>query len=106
MAKRIAAGINVGKDTIAADLIKEIGPQGATYLDTDHTMSWLRRGEYVAAPLSVRGPKASWDAQGGKDAFQIANDKVKEYDRLQGRTLPAEAVARLDEIIASFTSVQ
>ena len=102
MSKRIASGINVTKETIAADLIKEIGPHGKTYLDTDHTMDWLYSDEYVKVPLAVRGPKASWDMQGGKDTYQMANDKVKEYDSLQAKTLPAEVQAELDEIINSF----
>lgn len=102
MAKRITAGINVCKDTIAVDLIKEIGPHGKTYLDTDHTMDWLRRDEYVKVPLAVRGPKATWDAQGSKDTYGIANEKVKEYDGLQPKTLPADIQAKLEEIIKSF----
>ena len=102
MAKRITAGINVCKDTIAVDLIKEIGPHGKTYLDTDHTMDWLRRDEYVKVPLAVRGPKATWDAQGSKDTYRIANEKVKEYDGLQPKTLPADIQAKLEEIIKSF----
>ena len=102
MAKRIKGGINVGKETIAADLIKEIGPQGKTYLDTDHTMDWLYSDEYVKVPLAVRGGKGTWDAQGGKDTYRIANDKVKEYDSLQPKALPTEVQARFDEIIKSF----
>jgi len=102
MARRIAAGINVSKDTVAVDLIKEIGPRGKTYLDTDHTMNWLRSDEYVKVPLAVRGPKASWDAQGSKDTYQIASEKVKEYDALQPKTLPVNVQAKFDEIIKSF----
>jgi len=102
MGRRITAGINVSKETIAADLIKEIGPHGKTYLDTDHTMNWLYSDEYLKVPLAVRGPKASWDAQGSKDTYQIANEKVKEYNALQPKALPSDVHAKFDEIIKSF----
>ena len=62
----------------------------------------LYSNEYVKVSLAVRGPKASWDAQGGKDIYQIANNKVKEYDKLQPKTLPEDVQAKFDEIIESF----
>lgn len=102
MAKRIAAGINVSKDTIAADLIKEIGPQGESYLATDHTMKWLYSDEYVKTQLAVRGPKASWDSKGSKDTYHIANDEVKKNDALELIKLPTDVQAKLDEIIKLF----
>lgn len=102
MGRRIMAGINVSKDKIASDLIKEIGPRGKTYLDTEHTMDWLYSDEYAKVSFAVRGPKASWDAQGSKDTYQLANEKVKEYDSLRPKPLPAGIQARFDEIIKSF----
>ncbi len=103
LAKRIAAGIRVTKDTIAADLIKQIGPQGEIYLTTEHTLKWLRKDEYVNTTLSVTGPRAVWEAQGSRDTYQIAKDKVKQYSQPKANPLHRDAKSRIDEIMRSFS---
>ena len=102
ISRRIAAGIEVTKDTIAADLIKQIGPRGETYLTVEHTLSRLRSGEYVRPRLAVRGPRAAWEAQGAKDTYQLAREKVKQYGARPAWPLPEGIRAKLAEIIASF----
>ncbi len=102
ISRRIAAGIEVNKDTIAADLIRKVGPRGETYLTTEHTLSRLRSGEYVRPRLAVRGPRAAWEAQGAKDTYQIAREMVKQYARRPAPPLPEGIRSRLAEIIASF----
>jgi trimethylamine--corrinoid protein Co-methyltransferase len=77
MSRRIAAGIKVKPDTIAADLIREIGPQGESYLTTEHTLRWLRSPEYHAPQLSVCGPFAAWQAAGARDTYALARERVK-----------------------------
>lgn len=76
MSKRIAAGIRVNEETIAKDLIIEIGPHGAGYLMADHTMNWLRSDEYLEPRVSVRGPRAAWEKAGAKDTYQLAREKA------------------------------
>jgi trimethylamine--corrinoid protein Co-methyltransferase len=76
--RRIARGIEVTPESIAADLIKERGPQGETYLVADHTLSRLRSGEYATPRLAVSGLHALWAAKGSKDTYALAKDKVKE----------------------------
>jgi trimethylamine--corrinoid protein Co-methyltransferase len=102
ISRRIAAGIEVTKDTIAADLIRKIGPRGETYLTVEHTLSRLRSGEYVRPRLAVRGPRAAWEAQGAKDTYQVARDMVKQYAGRPAPPLPEAIRARLAEIIGSF----
>jgi len=101
MARRIAAGIDVNDQTIAADLIKQVGPRG-DYLTTDHTLRWLRSDEYLMPRVSVRGPQASWEATGSKDAYALAREKVKEYAGLEPKKLSSERAAKLAEIIEIF----
>lgn len=103
MARRIAAGICVTKDTIAADLIKQVGPQGETYLTTDHTLKWLRTDEYVKTILSVSGPQAVWEAQGSKDAYRIAGEEVRQRSQSKVATISYHAKSRIDEILRSFS---
>lgn len=56
MAKRTAAGVRVMPETIAADLIKEVGARG-DYLTTEHTVQRLRGDEFLPPRISVRGPR-------------------------------------------------
>jgi trimethylamine--corrinoid protein Co-methyltransferase len=102
MARRIAAGINIQKDTIAADVIKAVGPRGESYLTNEHTLKWLRSDEYLRPRLSISGARAGWESRGAKNTYQLARDKVREYAQLKAEPLGADVKARLDEIIASF----
>ncbi len=102
MARRIAEGILVNPETIATDLIKQIGPRGEGYLTSEHTLQWLRSAEYLQPRLSVRGSRATWESQGAKDTYQVARDKVRKLAAIPAKPLPPETMAKLDEIIASF----
>jgi trimethylamine--corrinoid protein Co-methyltransferase len=102
MSRRIADGMLVNSDTIAADLIKQIGPRGEGYLMAEHTLGWLRSKEYLQPRLSVRGNRATWEAQGAKDTYQIARERVRKMAQANPQPLPAATQAKLDEIIASF----
>ena len=102
MCKRIATGVSVNKDTMAVDLIKQIGPQGGNYLIADHTVKWLYSDEYVKPRLSVSGAFALWEQNGAKDTYQLAREKIDEYAEYEPPQLPADMAARLDEIISSF----
>jgi trimethylamine--corrinoid protein Co-methyltransferase len=72
MCRRLAAGVKVTKSTIAADLIREVGPQGESYLTQEHTLKRLRSDEYFVPSLAVRGPLASWKAAGARDTAAMA----------------------------------
>jgi trimethylamine---corrinoid protein Co-methyltransferase len=102
MSRRIAEGMLVNRETIAADLIQQIGPRGEGYLTAEHTLKWLRSKEYLQPRLSVRGNRATWEAQGAKDTYQLAREKVRRMAKTPAKPLPAKTQARLDEIIASF----
>lgn len=88
MCRRLAEGLEVNESTVAADLIREIGPRGTGYLIAPHTLERLRSGEYFFPRLAVRGSRASWEAAGAKDSYGLA--------RQEARKLGAKPVARLD----------
>jgi trimethylamine--corrinoid protein Co-methyltransferase len=100
--RRIANGIDVRNETIAKELIIQRGPQGETYLTADHTLQWLRAGEYVRPRLTVTGPFASWRNEGGKDTYQLARDQVASLGNKAVRELEGQRRARLEEIITEF----
>jgi trimethylamine--corrinoid protein Co-methyltransferase len=101
MSRRIAAGVNVTEETLAPDLIQQIGPRG-TYLTADHTLKWLRSDEYLPPRVSVRGPFAAWQATGAKDSYQLARERAR---ALGGEGCPIEPArkARMDEILSTFS---
>ena len=105
MSKRIVAGIRVTDETIAGDLIKEIGPRGS-FLTANaalrHTLRWLHSDEYLTPRVSVRGPRAVWETRGSPDTYQLAREKVRQYQKSPGRPLDPQRAAKLAEIIASF----
>ncbi|OGV72878.1 MAG: hypothetical protein A3K19_32475 [Lentisphaerae bacterium RIFOXYB12_FULL_65_16] len=100
MCRRLAAGVEVTPDTIAADLIQRIGPHGESYLVQDHTLERLRSDEYLVPMLAVRGPFAAWQAGGGKDACAQARAKAAELDARPAARLDAQRHARLDQCLA------
>ena len=104
MARRIAAGIRVQENTIAKDVIMDMGPHNAGYLTAPHTFEWLHSDEYITPRVSVRGPRAIWEAAGAKDTYQLARDKVREYARQPPvAPLDAKRLARMDEIVQDFS---
>ena len=98
MSKRIAEGVLVTPETLATDLIKQVGPRG-DYMLTEHTLSRLRGGEFLAPRVSVRTSRASWEAAGCKDTYQMARDEVRRLSRTAGRPIDPKRAAKLDEII-------
>lgn len=102
LSRRIAAGMVVNADTIARDVIEEIGPQGDSYLTIEHTMKWLRSPEHHIPNVAVRGPLASWEAAGAKDTAQLANDRACDYAGKPVPQLDPARKAALDEIVRSF----
>ncbi len=103
--QRIARGMLVNEDTIACDMIKEIGPGTAleNYLISDHTIRWLNSDEHLKPMVSVRGPFASWKDAGAKDTFGLAGDMVRKYrSEMKGPSIDSERKAKLDEIAGNF----
>jgi trimethylamine--corrinoid protein Co-methyltransferase len=101
--RRIAAGIEVNAETIAADLIKERGPQGETYMTATHTLERLRSNEYVTPRLAVSGLHATWTGRGAKDTYQLARDKVKELEGREGPRFDKGRERAMAEIISRFS---
>ena len=98
MSRRIAAGVRVTPETLATDLIKQVGPRG-DYMTMDHTIQRLRSDEFLLPRVSVRGPRATWEGKGSKDTYQLARDKVYELSQTAGSPIDPKRSAKLAEII-------
>jgi trimethylamine---corrinoid protein Co-methyltransferase len=101
--RRIADGIEVTPDTIAADLIRERGPQGETYLTADHTLERLRSPEYVQPRLAVSGLHTLWAEGGSKDTYAVARDRVRALAAAKAPDFDEERKAEMEEIIRGFS---
>lgn len=97
MVMRAVDGIKVNEDTLAFDLIKEMGP-GGHFVHTKHTRKYLRTNHYQPT-LSDREHLDRWQAQGRQDTATRARARVDEILAAPGYRLPDEVRQRiLDEI--------
>jgi len=99
MALRLAKGIEVNEDTLAADVIAELGP-GGDYFSADHTLRWYKKEPYLPSEVIDRNSRNSWETKGSKGSFQIAQEKVR--DILENhilRPLNSTQEKDLDEVI-------
>lgn len=75
MALRAVKGVEVSKETIAADVIEEVGP-GGHFLDHPHTVEHVRN-EFYFPKLSDRQQRSVWEEAGSKDTFTRAHEEAK-----------------------------
>jgi trimethylamine--corrinoid protein Co-methyltransferase len=101
MSKRIVRGIRVEDETVAAALIKDIGPgaAGDKYLCADHTLRWLRSDEYIRPRVSVRGSYALWEKGGKKDTYALARERVKALSREARVGIDTQRKSKLEKIL-------
>ncbi len=76
LALRLARGIDVSDETIALDLIKEVGWQDH-YLAQPHTAQHYRR-EHFLPKLLRRDPRETWESKGSKTALDLARERVRD----------------------------
>jgi trimethylamine--corrinoid protein Co-methyltransferase len=75
MVMRAVEGIKVNDETIAYDLMKEIGP-GGNFVTAKHTRRFMRK-EHYQPTLSDRNSREKWEEKGSRKAWEMAADKVK-----------------------------
>lgn len=73
--KRMTRGIEVNRDTLALDVIENVGPKG-NYLSEDHTMKFLGSGEHWEPMVTNREIYENWRMKGEKDVVQRAKQKA------------------------------
>ena len=104
MCLRLCAGVEVTQETIAADLIQEIGSQGETYLTQPHTLKRLRSSEYYPTRLAVRGSFATWQADGGGDTYALARERGIELAQHKVIGMDSERQAKLQAVLEDVES--
>ncbi len=93
MVMRAVQGITVDDDTLAFDLIKEVGP-GGNFVAAKHTRRYMRN-EHYRPSLSDRDSREEWVAKGGKDIWKRASKKVDEIIASHKWSLPPDVRQRV-----------
>lgn len=97
--RRLIRGIEVNPDTLALDLIREIGP-GRHFLETDHTMMHYRT-EIWYPDLADRWAINDWIQQGSRSIEERATARWQELlASFTPPELPAGVAAELDRYVA------
>jgi trimethylamine--corrinoid protein Co-methyltransferase len=95
MIKRILAGFSVTEETLAVDVIREVG-YGGSFLDHEHTVKFFRK-ELFFPRLFRRQTIDEWLGSGSKMIHQTAHERVLEILSKTGPVeLPAGADAELE----------
>jgi trimethylamine---corrinoid protein Co-methyltransferase len=98
--KHFMRGLEINEDTLALDLIDQIGPDG-DYLSTEHTLKHYREDWYPK--LFDRNNYDTWQRKGAKTLRQRARAKaLKILETHQPEPLPAEVQQQLDAIVDQY----
>ncbi len=74
MSRRLEYGIPVNKDTLALDVIKEVGPAN-NYLATRHTLKYMRK-ELSTTNYIDRTQRETWEKKGSMTMTEAAHAKA------------------------------
>ena len=95
MIRRVLDGMLVNDDTLAVDVIRQVGP-GGDFLSQDHTVQYFRK-ELWFPKLFRRQTIEQWTNAGGKMIHEVAHDRVLEILSKTGPVnLPAGVDAELE----------
>jgi hypothetical protein len=98
MAARPAQCFEALKETLALDVVEELGPTGS-YLDHEHTLRHFRDPYY--SKLADKNQYAVWQKRGGKTMEQRAAEMVDSIlAEHQTEPLPEKVQQTLQEIVA------
>ena len=97
--KRIARGLEVNPDTLAAEIVKKVGP-GGNFLAEEHTVRHFREELWLAGPAWTRESYDAW-AESGKLSM---GDRIREQIRHiladhQQETPEAKLTEEIDKIV-------
>jgi len=74
---RFLEGVAVNDETLAVDVINEVGPIPGHFLNTAHTRKWWR-AEHYATRVADREVYPVWVKSGKKDALDHARERMRE----------------------------
>jgi trimethylamine--corrinoid protein Co-methyltransferase len=101
-AKRMMAGIEVNVNTIAKDVISQVGPRG-DFLALDHTLDNLRTGEHIEPGVITGMNYENWKNAGAKRCTQLAAEKAEKMLKKENKALlSSDAASKLNQILIKW----
>ena len=95
--KVLTGGMEVSEETLAEDVIDEVGPGGVFFAE-EHTLEHLH--DFWEADLLSPRTSGEWEASGRQNVEDILNQRVKEIlEKGPSHPLAPEIVEKLDEIM-------
>ncbi len=99
MIKHMVEGIPVNDETLAVDVIKEIGPF-KDFISHAHTFKHMKTASQ--SQLIDRRTRDAWQALGGKDIYQRSREKAKAIlETYQPEPLPENVIENIRSIVKS-----
>lgn len=103
MVKRVLNGIEFNDDTLAIDVIREVGHEG-NFLSRKHTLKFAKVEHYIPK-VSDRNSPGVWIRMGMKNAAQRAREQALEIlARYTPPSLPREALEKIQDIVLKESS--
>lgn len=75
MVSRALRGIAISDETLAIDVIENVGP-GGQYLNQRHTLKYLEKEHYLPIIIN-RQKREKWERAGSKDLREVAREEAK-----------------------------
>ncbi|MGQ9569540.1 MAG: trimethylamine methyltransferase family protein [Thermodesulfovibrionales bacterium] len=99
MVGRFIEGVTVNKETLAVDLIEEIGPIPGHFLTSEHTRKYFdKEGFFPKAADTL--PYEEWREGGRKDALMLAEERMNEILKTHTcEPLPDEQDREIEKIL-------
>jgi trimethylamine--corrinoid protein Co-methyltransferase len=95
---RIIRGAEVSDETLAVDVIKEVGPEG-NFLGHKHTLRHIREELHIPS-IFDRNPEAAWVKAGSKPLHQVAREKAQKIlKEHHPQPLPTTTQTQLAQIV-------
>ena len=101
MMMRAVEGIRVDDDTLAYDIIKQVGP-GGNFVTSKHTRKFMR-SEHYQPLLSDRESREDWESKGKPVTWEKAAEIVKQIEEGDGYCLPGDIVQKIRAEIPGIT---
>ena len=95
---RLIRGTEVSDETLAVDVIKEVGPEG-DFLGHKHTLKHIRDELHIPS-IFDRNPEAAWIKAGSKPLHQVAKEKAQKILKEHyPQSLAKDIQAQLSQIV-------
>lgn len=98
MAKKFIDGIEINQETLALDVIDEVG-HGGNHLTHSHTLDNFKHATWQPTLLN-RNPRETWEERGSKTFEKRVNEKVLEVlEEHEPTPLPDEITKKIDQVL-------